>query len=136
MDGKLWRYLFLHSTLNVGFHLSEQNFLFFVHENFGVQVPSISFPMNISPPASPSICAVNQGPGIIATTAILVGLTVIIVAVRFAVRYWIVKDIGWDDWTILLAMVINIRGADDVRSRIVLIKIPAGNRDWRRSGFY
>ena len=63
--------------------------------------------MNTSPLASPSICAINQGPGIIATTAVLVGLTIIIVAIRFAVRYWIVKDVGWDDWTILLAMVMS-----------------------------
>lgn len=61
--------------------------------------------MDPSPPASPAICDVNQGAGINAANHVLVGLTIIVVAVRFAVRFWIVKDIRWDDWTILLALV-------------------------------
>ena len=61
--------------------------------------------MNTSPPASPSICDVNQGVGLNVSTSVVVGLTIIVVAMRFAVRIWIVKGVGWDDWTILLALV-------------------------------
>lgn len=62
-------------------------------------------PMNQSPPASPAVCGINQGIGLIVSTIVLVTLTAIIVAMRFAVRLWLVKDIRWDDWTILLALV-------------------------------
>ena len=61
--------------------------------------------MDTSPPASPSICDANQGVRINVANIVLVGLTIIVVAVRFAVRFWIVRDVGWDDWTILLALV-------------------------------
>lgn len=55
--------------------------------------------------ALPAGCGINQGAGLIAATIALVGTTAVFVAARFVVRFWIVKDIGWDDWTILLAMV-------------------------------
>lgn len=61
--------------------------------------------MNTSPPASPAVCDINQGVALNAATITLVGAAAVVVAARFAVRFWIVKDIGWDDWTILLAMV-------------------------------
>lgn len=61
--------------------------------------------MNQSPPASPGVCDINQGIGLNVSTIVLVALTAIIVAMRFAVRILVVKEIGWDDWTILLALV-------------------------------
>lgn len=61
--------------------------------------------MNQSPLASRAECDINQGIGLNVSTIVLVALTAIIVAMRFAVRFWIVKDIRWDDWTILLALV-------------------------------
>lgn len=64
--------------------------------------------MNSSPPPLPSVCDVNQGIGLNAATTVLVGLTIIVVAVRFAIRFWIIKDIGWDDWTILFALVRSV----------------------------
>lgn len=48
---------------------------------------------------------VNQGPGIIGTLAATTSTCIMIVALRFWVRGRIMKAIGWDDWTILLALV-------------------------------
>lgn len=94
--------------LEVSLELYKQNQAFFRvctrnHSNSHVLVS-----MDPSPPASPAICDINQGAGINAANHVLVGLTIIVVAVRFAVRFWIVKDIRWDDWTILLALVSKI----------------------------
>lgn len=61
--------------------------------------------MNPSPSVSPEVCDINQGIGLNVSTILLVALTAIIVAIRFAVRIFVVKEIGWDDWTILLALV-------------------------------
>lgn len=47
----------------------------------------------------------NQSTSIRIYTAALTSFTIIIVALRFMVRKWITKIIGWDDWTILLALV-------------------------------
>ncbi len=45
----------------------------------------------------------NASPGLLATTIMATIITVIILAARFWVRIRIVKKVGWDDWTILLA---------------------------------
>ena len=45
----------------------------------------------------------NHGGGIIATTVILSVLASVTVALRMATRTWIVRSIGWDDYTIILA---------------------------------
>lgn len=47
----------------------------------------------------------NLGPGIIASTVVLVAVSAIVVALRLATRWWIVKSIGWDDITIVFAIV-------------------------------
>lgn len=67
--------------------------------------------MNQSPPASPGVCDINQGIGLNVSTIVLVALTAIIVAMRFAVRILVVKEIGWDDWTILLALIGTLIGS-------------------------
>lgn len=54
------------------------------------------------------MCDINQGDGLTAAIIMLVGVTVIFVAIRFVIRIWIVKGIGWDDWTILLGVVSSI----------------------------
>lgn len=61
--------------------------------------------MDPSPPGSRSECDVNQRGGIYVATLFLPSLASIVVAIRFVVRYCIVKHIGWDDWTILFAAV-------------------------------
>ena len=48
---------------------------------------------------------VNLGPGIVAVIVVLLTLSIIVVGLRFATRIWIVKKLGWDDWTILFALV-------------------------------
>ncbi|KAL8714034.1 MAG: hypothetical protein Q9220_002180 [cf. Caloplaca sp. 1 TL-2023] len=53
----------------------------------------------------------NLGPGLIASTTVLVAVSAIVVALRIATRWWIVKAIGWDDITIVLAIVGTIIGA-------------------------
>lgn len=52
----------------------------------------------------PSDGDVSMVPGIIATTILVTVLADVVVALRFVVRKWIVKKIGWDDWCILGAV--------------------------------
>ena len=52
----------------------------------------------------PSDGDVSMGAGILATTIIVTILADTVVALRFIVRKWIVKNIGWDDWCILGAV--------------------------------
>ncbi|KAL8640208.1 MAG: hypothetical protein Q9228_002841 [Teloschistes exilis] len=47
----------------------------------------------------------NSGPGLIASTTVLVAVSAVVVALRVATRWWVVKNIGWDDITIVLAIV-------------------------------
>ncbi len=47
----------------------------------------------------------NRGPEILAVCGSLVGLAVVVVALRIWVRARMVKHIGADDWTIIGAMV-------------------------------
>ena len=47
----------------------------------------------------------NLGHGIVAVIVVLLTISVIVVALRFATRIWIVRKLGWDDWTILFALV-------------------------------
>lgn len=47
----------------------------------------------------------NRSTSIRIYTTILITFTIGIVALRFIVRKWITKIIGWDDWTILFAIV-------------------------------
>ncbi|KAL8693583.1 MAG: hypothetical protein Q9218_001625 [Villophora microphyllina] len=53
----------------------------------------------------------NLGPGLIAATTVLVAVSAIVVALRIATRWWIVKNIGWDDITIVFAILGTIIGA-------------------------
>ena len=46
---------------------------------------------------------VNVSGGILVTTILVTVLAIVLVVLRFATRIWIVKKVGWDDWTILLA---------------------------------
>lgn len=48
---------------------------------------------------------VNQAPAIIIAGSITVAVATLFVVLRFIVRIWIVKAVGWDDWTILFAIV-------------------------------
>lgn len=48
---------------------------------------------------------VNQKTPIIIYIVILIFATILIVTLRFIVRIFITKVIGWDDWTILFALV-------------------------------
>ena len=47
---------------------------------------------------------VNVSGGILATTILVTVIAVVLVALRFATRIWVVKRVGWDDWTILFAV--------------------------------
>ena len=48
---------------------------------------------------------IDKGPILIIATWVVVGVTAIIVALRWSVRIWITKNVWWDDWTILFAIV-------------------------------
>ena len=47
----------------------------------------------------------DQSTAIRIYTGTLIAFTILIVLLRLMVRKWITKIIGWDDWTILLALV-------------------------------
>ena len=47
----------------------------------------------------------SKGTSIIIFDVVTVSIATIVVALRFAVRIWISKRLGWDDWTILAAAV-------------------------------
>lgn len=57
---------------------------------------------SIGPPPAGDV---NKGPGIIGTLVATTSTCIVVVALRFWVRRRIVKIVGWDDWTILLALV-------------------------------
>lgn len=66
----------------------------------------------MSSPASPSPNGdENRQEGIIATTVIVSVLASIVVALRIVTRTWIIRSVGWDDWTILFATFGIIIGA-------------------------
>lgn len=52
---------------------------------------------------SPQTGGEDRGAAIIATTIVVTFLAFLAVALRFATRIWIVRSIGWDDYTILMA---------------------------------
>ena len=47
----------------------------------------------------------NRQGGILVTTFIVTVIASIVVAMRMITRIWIVKSVGWDDYTILAATV-------------------------------
>lgn len=47
----------------------------------------------------------NRQGGILATTFVVTILATIVVSMRMATRIWVVKNVGWDDWTIIAATV-------------------------------
>ncbi|KAK4691992.1 hypothetical protein P7C71_g5127, partial [Lecanoromycetidae sp. Uapishka_2] len=54
---------------------------------------------------------VNLGPGIIGTLVATSSTCIIVVALRFWVRGRLIKALGWDDWTILLALLGTVIGS-------------------------
>lgn len=60
---------------------------------------------NMESAGPPSEGDVNQTTPIRIYIVILIFATILIVTLRFIVRKFITKVIGWDDWTILFALV-------------------------------
>lgn len=56
-------------------------------------------------PGPPQEGDVNKGPALIIASCISIFIIILFVVLRFSVRIWISKAIGWDDWTILFAVV-------------------------------
>ena len=54
---------------------------------------------------SPDTIDETRQPGIIATVIVVTILAIVVVGLRLATRKWVVKNIGWDDWTMLAAIV-------------------------------
>lgn len=63
----------------------------------------------------------NRSTSIRVYTTILITFTICMVALRFVVRKRITKIVGWDDWTILLAIVKTSLFVHKARNFIVLI---------------
>ena len=82
-----------------------------------------------SPPAEGDA---NQSTAIRIYTGTLIAFTIVIVLLRFVVRKWITRIIGWDDWTILLALVGLF--SQDFPNRRVLILLTAWKCDRLRIG--
>ena len=63
---------------------------------------------------APSEGDVSKGPALITAICVVVAVTLIVVLLRCSVRVWITRNIWWDDWTIILAMVslISVMPAD------------------------
>ncbi|KAH8590500.1 hypothetical protein B0O99DRAFT_551988 [Bisporella sp. PMI_857] len=57
---------------------------------------------------SPEYLAENRGPVIMANNAIITGIAAIIVVVRLGSRFAILKKLGLDDWSILLATIFAV----------------------------
>ena len=55
---------------------------------------------------SPPVPDQNRGPGFLAEVVITTVAALVTVALRFYVRTHVVRALGWDDWIILLSMVI------------------------------
>lgn len=47
----------------------------------------------------------DRGPGMIATTIVVSVLADIVVCTRMWIRVRMIKQVGWDDWTIVAAAV-------------------------------
>lgn len=70
----------------------------------------------------------NRQAGIIVTTIVVTVLADFVVGLRMMVRKWVVKNIGWDDWTIVAAVVspaINILN-QRLTSRAYSLGSPSG----------
>lgn len=57
------------------------------------------------PPAPPTSGNTNFTQGILLFTIILTTLSATVAGLRFATRAWIVKGLGWDDYTMMFAVV-------------------------------
>lgn len=60
--------------------------------------------MSSPAPPSPNGDENRQG-GMLATTFVVTVLASVVVALRMATRIWIVRNVGWDDYTILFATI-------------------------------
>ena len=56
-------------------------------------------------PGPPPEGDVNAGPALIIASCITIIVIILFVTLRYIVRIWITKAVGWDDWTILFAVV-------------------------------
>ena len=57
------------------------------------------------PSAPPTTGDTNFANGILIITIVLTALSAIAGGFRFAIRTWIVDGLGWDDYTIMFAIV-------------------------------
>lgn len=55
------------------------------------------------PSTPPAIGDVDRSGGLLATSILALTLVLIVIALRFATRIWLVKRVGWDDWCIIFA---------------------------------
>lgn len=63
----------------------------------------------------------NRGGGIIASEVVTTFLACMAVALRLATRTWIIRNVGWDDYTILFAVFGKIIG-----SGLVIVEVHYG----------
>ncbi|KAJ5502236.1 hypothetical protein N7463_005110 [Penicillium fimorum] len=57
-----------------------------------------------------SLQDVNQGPRIIIATAITTGAALLTVLARFYVRVFLIRNVGWDDYTMALTVLLSVCG--------------------------
>lgn len=66
--------------------------------------------------AVPIVEDVNRGPEILRVTGSLIGLTLILIAMRIWVRVRMIRQVGWDDYCVLTSM--------------VSVDLPKSRRNW------
>ena len=74
---------------------------------------------------------ISKGPAFIIALCVVVTVTLIVVILRCSVRLWITKNVWWDDWTIILAMVssISVISIDTDSNQFI-----GGQPHWHRLG--
>ena len=55
------------------------------------------------PTTPPDIGSANRSGGVLATSILALSSVMILIALRFTTRIWLVKKVGWDDWCIVFA---------------------------------
>ena len=55
------------------------------------------------PTVPPPIGNADRSGGLLATSILALSSVLIIIALRFVTRIWLVKRVGWDDWCIVFA---------------------------------
>ncbi|OJJ47301.1 hypothetical protein ASPZODRAFT_65422 [Penicilliopsis zonata CBS 506.65] len=66
--------------------------------------------MTVSHPGGEGLPNVNRGPSILVATSIVTGCALATVVARMYVRVFVIRNVGFDDWAMLLTMLLSLAG--------------------------